>query len=80
MKKGNESILDLLVEAPWWVSLVVAGVAFLVLRYLLPGISADNLVLKAIARIDPVIALWVALVLLIPAPISLYHFWRKKVS
>jgi restriction system protein len=78
MKKGNESILDLLAWAPWWVSLVVAGVAFLVLRYLLPSISGDNFVLKAVARTTPVVAPWVSLVLLIPAPISVYHSWRKR--
>lgn len=79
MKKGNESILNLLVAAPWWVSPVLAGVAFLILRYVLPGISVDSFVLKeAFARTAPVIAPLVAFFLLIPAPLSAYHSWRKR--
>jgi len=78
MARNNETILNLLSEAPWWFSVVVAGVAFLVLRYVLPGISGDNLVLKAVTRAAPVVAPWVSLVLLIPAPISFYHSWRKR--
>jgi restriction system protein len=71
-------MLDLLAEAPWWVSPFVAGGSFFVLRYLLPGINGDNFVLNAVARTGPVVALWVALVLLIPAPLSLRHSWRKR--
>jgi restriction system protein len=78
MARKNETILNLLAEAPWWVSVVVAGAAFLALRYILPGISGDNLVLKVVARTAPVVAPWVSLVLLLPAPISAYHSWRKR--
>jgi restriction system protein len=78
MTRKNESILDLLAEAPWWVSVVVSGAAFLVLRYILPGISSDNLGLKVMARTAPVVAPWVSFVLLIPAPVSAYKSWRKR--
>jgi restriction system protein len=78
MARKNETILNLLAEAPWWVSVVFAGAAFLVLRYILPGISGDNLVLKAVARAAPIVAPWFALFFLIPAPISAYHSWRKR--
>ena len=78
MARKNETILNLLAAAPWWVSLVVAGAAFLVLRFILPGLSGDNLVLKVVARTAPVVAPWVSLVLLLPAPISAYHSWRKR--
>ena len=50
MGRKSESILDFLAEAPWWVSVVVAGMAFVILRYILPGISSENLGFKVIAR------------------------------
>jgi restriction system protein len=78
MARKNETILNLLAEAPWWVSVVVAGAAFLALRYILPGISGDNLVLKAVARTAHNLAPWVSLCFLLPAPISAYHSWRKR--
>jgi restriction system protein len=78
MARKNETILNLLAEAPWWVSVVVAAAAYLVLRYILPGLSGDNLTLNIVARTAPVIAPWVSLLLLVPAPISAYSSWRKR--
>jgi restriction system protein len=78
MARKNESILNLLVGAPWWASVVLSGVVFVILRYIFPGISGDNLVLKSVARAAPIVAPWAALFLLIPAPISAYRSWRKS--
>jgi len=78
MARKNESILNLLAEAPWWVSVVVAGAAFLALRYILPGISGDNVGLNVVARTARTVAPWVGLFFLLPAPISAYHAWRKR--
>jgi len=78
MARKNESILNLLVGAPWWVSVVLSGVVFVILRYIFPGISGDNLVLKSVARAAPIVAPWAALVLLLPAPVSAYRSWRKR--
>jgi restriction system protein len=78
MTRRDESLLDLLAEARWWVSVVVAGAAFLVLRYILPGISGDNLVLNAVARVAPIAAPWISLFLLVPMPFSVHNSWRKR--
>ena len=78
MGRKGEGILDLLAEAPWWMSVVVAGVAFLVLRYILPVVDGENLALKGLVRIAPVLAPWVFLFFLVPAPFSIYNSWRKK--
>ncbi len=56
MARKNETILNLLAKSPWWVSVVVAGMAFVILRYILPGISSENLGFKVIARAAPVVA------------------------
>jgi len=78
MARKNETILNLLAKSPWWVSVVVAGMAFVILRYILPSIGGDNIVLKGVARAAPTVAPWAALFFFIPAPISAYHTWRKR--
>ena len=39
MARKDESMLNLLVECPWWVSVLVSGIAFLFLRFILPSID-----------------------------------------
>jgi hypothetical protein len=39
MGRKDESILNSLVECPWWVSLLVSGAAFVSLRFILPTID-----------------------------------------
>jgi hypothetical protein len=39
MGRKDESILNLLVECPWWVSVLVSGAAFVSLRFILPTID-----------------------------------------
>ena len=79
MARRDESILNLLVERPWWVSVSVSGIAFVFLKFILPSIDfgsmAANSFAKGLSRAAPL----VALVLLIPAPIAaLNSFLRKR--
>jgi hypothetical protein len=37
MTRKNESILDLLVSCPWWVSVLASGIAFVFLKFILPS-------------------------------------------
>jgi restriction system protein len=78
MARKDESILDQLVECPWWVSILVSAAVFLGLRYLLPALSfggvAANTVAKGLSQLAPI----VALILLIPAPIAALNSWRKR--
>ena len=57
MSGKDESILNLLVECPWWVSVLVSGIAFVFLRYILPSIDfksmAANSFAKGISRWGP---------------------------
>jgi restriction system protein len=78
MARKDESILNLLVECPWWVSVLVSGIAFLFLRFILPSIDfqsmAANAFIKGLSQAAP----FVAVVLLLPAPISALNSWRKR--
>ena len=78
MAKKNESILNLLVVAPWWVSVVLSISAYIFLKYVLPSINMGNNVGVAFMKGLSQLAFVVALVLLIPAPISAYNSYRKK--
>ncbi len=78
MAKKNENILYLLAQVPWWISVVLSGTAFIVLKFIIPAINFQSWVLKGIAGAFPQVAYFVAFVLLIPAPISFFNSLRKK--
>ena len=69
MARRDESTLNLLVQCPWWVSVVVPGAAYLFLKFILPSIDFGSTAANSFAKGISGIAPFVALVLLIPAPI-----------
>jgi restriction system protein len=86
MAKRNDSILDLLALFPWWVSVALSGISYLILKYFIPSIelqqkgSADTtyILFKGLANAAPSLAPIIALFLLIPAPVSVIISWRKR--
>lgn len=78
MARRNESILELLTQVPWWISVVLSVTAFFVLKFIVPAINFQSWVLKGIAGAAPTIAYFVAIILLVPAPISYFNSSRKK--
>jgi restriction system protein len=78
MARRNESILELLTQTPWWVSVALSVTVFVTLRFIVPAVNFQNPFLKGIAGAAPTIAIWLALLLFIPAPISLFNSLRKR--
>jgi restriction system protein len=78
MARREESILNLLVECPWWISVLVSGLAFIGLRFILPSIDFGGMGVNSFAKGLSTAAWLVALVLLLPAPISALNAWRKR--
>ena len=78
MARRNESILNLLVECPWWVSVLVSGIAFLFLRFILPSIDFQGMAANAFTKCLSHAAPFVAIVLLLPAPIAALNSWYKR--
>jgi restriction system protein len=78
MARKDESILNLLVECPWWVSVALSGIAFVFLRFILPSIDFKSMAANAFAKGLSGMAPIVALVLLLPAPIAALNSWLKK--
>ena len=75
MARKDESILNLLVECPWWVSVIVSAVASVFLRFILPSIDFGSMAANAFAKGLSGAAPFVALVLLLPAPLN---SWFKR--
>ena len=78
MSRKDESILELLVEYPWWVSVMASAGAFIGLRYVLPTIDFGNPLANSFAKGPSLIAPFAALALLIPAPIAALNSRRKR--
>jgi len=76
MPRRDESILEHLVLLPWWVSVIVSATVYIVMTVVIPGMMSESLLQSAIAQAFPEIAPWLALALLLPAPIS--WFGRRK--
>lgn len=78
MARKDESILNLLVESPWWVSVLVSGIAFVFLKYIFPSIDFGSMAANSFAKGLSGAPPFVALVLLLPAPISALRAWEKR--
>ncbi len=78
MARKNESILNLLMKSPWWVSVVFSAIVYFLLAVVVPTIAIQNVFLKGIAMAAPKLAPIFALVFLFPAPISFLNSYRKK--
>ena len=78
MARKDESILNLLVECPWWASVLVSGAAFVFLRYILPSIDFGSMAANSFAKGLSGGAPIVAIVLLLPAPIAALNSFLKK--
>jgi restriction system protein len=78
MARRNESIFNLLIELPWWVSVVFAGFVYFIVGIFLPSMESSSPVVAGISKGISAKALWIALFFLLPAPLSLLK--RKKVT
>lgn len=78
MEKLIEEILDMLTTVPWWVSVILSGIVYLLVAFVLPMWESDNLFLQAIIKGVPPFAPYVALIFLLPAPVSIFKRWQKR--
>jgi hypothetical protein len=78
MARRDESILNLLVECPWWVSALVSGIAFVALRFILHSVDFGGMAANSFAQGLSGAAGFVAIVLLVPAPIAALNSWLKR--
>ena len=77
MARRNDSILDVLAECPWWVSVILAVVVYVSFKYLIPSLMFQNIFLNALAKNLPTLAPVFTIVLIFVAALSAFNAWRK---
>ena len=78
MARKQESILEVLMQCPWWVSVIVSVASYIGLAVALPSVEFKSVPFQAMANGIAPMAAYVALIFLIPAPISGFNAWRKR--
>jgi restriction system protein len=78
MGTRNESILNQLVQCPWWVSVVISGASYLFLKFILPSIDFGSMMANSFAKGISSAAPFVAFVLLLPALIAALNSFLKR--
>jgi restriction system protein len=78
MGRRNESLFEILLDLPWWVSVVFASVVYCALAWFLPNYWAEHRFLSPIADLLPRYAAYLAVLFLIPGLFSAINQIRKR--
>ena len=78
MGRRDSHVLVELARLPWWVSVVMAGVVYVAIRWLSPAIAGDNRFLAPLAHTFSAQARWIAAIFLLPIPFALYHSRHRR--
>jgi restriction system protein len=79
MKRNNNTLIDVLMMAPWWVSLIMGAIAYTGLKYVVPRLGGENIILQPFAQAMPQLAPYAALSFGMLAVFS-YVFGRKQAA
>src|ERR1039458_577001 len=77
-RRRQEGIFDVLATLPWWMSVVVAGIAYVFFKWVFPGLAGQSFFLKAMAQAFQGNAGLVSCLFLIPAPIAFFNASRRR--
>lgn len=77
MPRKNINFAHLLLQAPWWVSVVTAVIVYFVIGHLLPSIEVDNQLINMLLKSLAVPAPFFAIFILLIAPFSFFNGRRK---
>jgi restriction system protein len=77
MSRKDDGLLDVLSEAPWWVSILVAVIVFVGARWILPPILAHDRMWYTLANPSRDLS-WFAAIFLLPAAFSALNARRKR--
>ena len=78
MAKRNTSFFNLLTEAPWWVSVVVAAITYVGLTHILPNVETGNPIVDMIFKSFPYAGPFFAVIFLLAAPFAFFNGRRKR--
>lgn len=77
MPKNKTTFIDLLVELPWWVSVLVSTTAYVMMVQVLPSIQTNNQITAMVFKAFVVPAPYIAGVILLAAPFAFLNARRK---
>lgn len=68
MPRNKTTFIDLLVELPWWVSVMVSATAYVMMAYVLPSIQTDNRITSMVFKAFVIPAPYIAGLILSTSP------------
>ncbi|KXJ60388.1 MAG: hypothetical protein AXW14_12585 [Alteromonas sp. Nap_26] len=77
MPRNKTTFIDLLVELPWWVSVLVSATAYVMMAHVLPSIQTDNHITAMVFKAFVVPAPFIAGMILLAAPFAFFNARRK---
>jgi restriction system protein len=77
MPKKNDSLIMDLLEAPWWISIVVAFAALIGLKFIIPRTCGGSLLLSGAGRAISSFAVWVFLFFVAIGGLSALRAWTR---
>jgi hypothetical protein len=78
MANRNGSILDDLAQYRWRVNVILAVIVYLSMKYWIPTIKFQSTFYIGIAKIAPVLAPFIAGMILVAAVVSAFNSGRKR--
>ena len=77
MPRNKTTFIDLLVELPWWVSVLVSATAYVMMAHVLPSIQTDNQITAMVFKAFVIPAPYIAGMILLAAPFAFLNTRRK---
>ena len=77
MPRNRTNFIDLLVELPWWVSVILSSVTYVILTHGLPNVQTDNPMIAMVFNALAVPAPFIGAIILLVAPIAYFNSRRK---
>ena len=77
MPRNKTTFIDLLVELPWWVSVLISATAYVMMAHVLPSIQTDNQITSMVFKAFVIPAPYIAGMILLAAPFAFLNARRK---
>lgn len=77
-RRKKDGLLDVLAEIPWWINMILAGLVYAFLKFILPTIHFDSKIYQTITTALPNLAGIFAFLFLVGALLSFIGSLRRK--
>ncbi|WP_334018296.1 DUF2034 domain-containing protein [Alteromonas sp. S015] len=77
MPRNKTTFIDLLVELPWWVSVLVSATAYVMMAHVLPSIQTENQITAMVFKAFVIPAPYIAGMILLTAPFAFLNARHK---